>query len=154
MLEKPVSVAISDFAEMRSLAYECGKYLQDGTMFSHSQRTRELIDAVADTDVVGTVTRIEASFCFGANKEFFGNDIRTKADGDPLGCIGDVGWYCVRLALLVFGKLGYGKPTRAVTFDATLNEEGVPVDATCFVAFQEVKPILCRTTAVGRVLCR
>lgn len=27
-----------------------------------------------------------------------------KKDGDFMGCVGDLGWYCVRMGLLVFGK--------------------------------------------------
>ena len=27
--------------------------------------------------------------------EFFATNIRVKRDADPLGCVGDLGWYCM-----------------------------------------------------------
>jgi len=85
------------------------------------------------------MNRLEVSFSFLGDDDFFQNDIRARADGDPLGCIGDLGWYCVRIALLVFGKLGYGKAQTAQVPHCQRNRHGVPLDATCIVHFQEVK---------------
>lgn len=35
--------------------------------------------------------------------EFLANDIRVKKGLDGLGCLGDMGWYCVRAALWAYG---------------------------------------------------
>ena len=32
-------------------------------------------------------------------------DIRTQPDGDPLGCLGDLGWYNIRFSLMIMGRL-------------------------------------------------
>lgn len=35
--------------------------------------------------------------------EFLANDIRVKKGLDGLGCLGDMGWYCVRASLWAYG---------------------------------------------------
>ena len=34
------------------------------------------------------------NFTFDGGADFLQNDIRVKKDGDLLGCVGDLGWYC------------------------------------------------------------
>mmetsp|Transcript_18829 Transcript_18829/g.23104 ORF Transcript_18829/g.23104 Transcript_18829/m.23104 type:complete len:210 (+) Transcript_18829:689-1318(+) len=55
---------------------------------------------------------------------------------DPLGCIGDLGWYCVRMAQLVFQCTQNTMPKTAQVVHYQLNEHDVPIDATCIIAFQ------------------
>jgi predicted dehydrogenase len=105
----------------------------DGTMFVHHNRTHDLVTLVQDEDRVGKADRVEATFSFQGNDDFFKTNIRASAEGDPLGCIGDLGWYCVRLALLVFPT----KPISAQVVDCKLNDEGVPINASCFVHFDD-----------------
>ena len=38
-----------------------------------------------------------------ALEDFFKSNIRASSSGDPLGCLGDLGWYCVRFGLFAFG---------------------------------------------------
>lgn len=33
-----------------------------------------------------------------------------KGDMEPLGCLGDMGWYCIRFALEMFSATNNGKP--------------------------------------------
>lgn len=35
-------------------------------------------------------------------ESFHQQNVRAKKDADPLGCLGDLGWYCVRAALFAF----------------------------------------------------
>jgi len=37
-----------------------------------------------------------------ADADFLANDVRTRKDGDALGCYGDIGWYCIKAALWAF----------------------------------------------------
>lgn len=125
---------------MCKAAHACRRYLQDGTMFSHGKRIQQIVQETRQADTNHTVNRIDSSFCFQGDETFFRNDIRCRSrenGGDPLGCIGDVGWYCVRLALHVFGSDHV--PVRARVTDFALNEQNVPMDATCIVEFQEVR---------------
>mmetsp|Transcript_11684 Transcript_11684/g.21844 ORF Transcript_11684/g.21844 Transcript_11684/m.21844 type:complete len:409 (+) Transcript_11684:237-1463(+) len=136
LCEKPVSTSAADYQELLSIAKKVGRYIMDGTMFIHNNRTQLFLDYIANSDVFGNVIRINTEFTFRGDEEFFANDIRTTKEGDPYGCIGDLGWYCVRVAQLVFGKVKGGKLTRAQTTYWKLNEEGVPMDAQCLVVFK------------------
>lgn len=136
LCEKPVSTSAADYKELLTIAKQVGRYVMDGTMFIHNNRTQHFLEYIANSDDFGNVIRIDSEFTFRGDEEFFANDIRTTKDGDPYGCIGDLGWYCVRLAQLVFGKVECGQVTRAQTVYWKLNEEGVPIDAQCLVVFQ------------------
>ncbi|KAK3272444.1 hypothetical protein CYMTET_8227, partial [Cymbomonas tetramitiformis] len=57
-------------------------------------------------------------------------DIRTQASGDPLGCIGDLGVYCVRIAMCAFN---FQWPTHCKAAATRMSAEGVPLDVTCEV---------------------
>jgi len=63
---------------------------------------------------------------------FLAGDIRTKASLEPLGCIGDLAWYCVRFACWAFN---YDTPTHASAIAHEVNAEGVPISATGTVCF-------------------
>lgn len=131
-MEKPVATCVEDYEEMLQVAYESGKFLMDGTMYPHHNRTHDLIACARDEARVGKVDRIETAFSFMGDDAFFRSDIRTKSDGDPLGCIGDLGWYCIRMALLIFPT----KPVAARVVDFKLTSDGVPLSASCLVHFE------------------
>jgi predicted dehydrogenase len=136
LCEKPVSIAASDYEELLAVAKEAGRYIMDGTMFVHNSRTGHLLEYISREAAFGKVMRINSEFTFRGDEDFFDNDIRTTKNGDPYGCIGDLGWYCVRLAQIVFKKVDCGTVTRAQTTFWELNEEGVPIDAQCMVFFR------------------
>ena len=81
---------------------------------------------------VGTPRRITSAFSFAGDADFFATNIRIKKGGDPLGCVGDLGWYCVRLALCCFQ---WEMPTAVHAIQAAATEDGVPVDVTAEVYF-------------------
>ena len=89
--------------------------------------------------------RVSFNFTFYAGPKFFRNDIRTKKGGDFMGCIGNLGWYCVRMGLLVFsgadatGLIGLVKEVQVVRY--RLNDEGVPIDADCIVHCSDVSDV-------------
>ena len=39
------------------------------------------------------------------SQPFLNDNIRVKANADPLGALGDLGWYCIRIGLLAFSGL-------------------------------------------------
>lgn len=137
LCEKPVSKSAQDYQEILNAAKQVGRYVMDGTMFVHNSRTPYFLEYISNSDVFGNVIRINTEFTFRGDDEFFSNDIRTAKDGDPYGCIGDLGWYCVRVAQLVFDKVkcAAAKAKRAQTTYWKLNENGVPIDAQCLVVF-------------------
>jgi len=52
-----------------------------------------------DGKTVGPVRRITSAFSFRGEEEFFASNIRMQSDLEPDGCLGDLGWYCIRFAL-------------------------------------------------------
>ena len=55
---------------------------------------------------------------------------------DPLGCLGDVGWYCIRFGMAAFKSTpAY---VRARVWEAT--DGGVPTDMDCDVSFSRGDP--------------
>jgi predicted dehydrogenase len=127
-----VALSGEEYQEMLQIAYETGKFLMDGTMYPHHNRTHDFLCYAHDENEIGRVDRIETCFSFQGDEMFFENNIRTKKDGDPLGCIGDLGWYCIRMALLVFST----KPVSARVLDVKLTSDGVPLSASCVVHFE------------------
>ena len=136
LLEKPVAESSESYRKMLKTASENGKLLMDGTMFVHHPRTKEFVNSIPNPN------RVHFNFTFDGGEDFLKNDIRIKKDGDFMGCIGDVGWYCVRMALLIFSGLNAkalkGLVTGAQVVRHQLNEEGVPIDTDCMVYFTDV----------------
>jgi len=133
----------------------------DGTMFVHHPRTNKFVKSIPNPN------RVTFNFTFDASGggDFFRNDIRIKKDGDFMGCIGDLGWYIVRMGLSIFSALDAGTLRGLVTevqvLRYQLNEEGVPFDADCLVHFSEVSftrlallsDSLCNNMALSILLC-
>lgn len=139
LLEKPVALSTDELDSMIEAAYAANKYLLDGTMMMHHPRTPVLVQHCRQS--IPNLSRIETTFTFTGSKDFFANNIRCSTSGDPMGCVGDVGWYCVRMALLVFAP---SQPLTMQVVDWTCTDEGVPMDATCLVKFQHVRTYMQR----------
>ncbi len=97
--EKPCAASVPDLCEMLAACRRHGVQFMDGVMFMHSRRLGRLRKVLDDGRSVGSARRIGSAFSFCAPPEFFTTDIRTHAALEPLGCLGDLGWYCVRFAL-------------------------------------------------------
>ncbi len=99
LCEKPCG---TDSAELRDLLDACGKHhvqFMDGVMFMHSRRLPHLRQVLDDRKSVGDVLRIASQFSFKAHDEFLANNIRVSSELEPLGCLGDLGWYNIRFSL-------------------------------------------------------
>jgi len=137
LVEKPVTTNMADFNEMYNLAREVQKYILDGTMFVHNPRTIDLMNYI-DSSAFGKVLRINSEFTIQGDDEFFSNNVRIKKDCDPLGCVGDLSWYSIRMALLVMKQVGHtARKVKMTSF--RLNDSGVPIDAAGMVHFSPMK---------------
>jgi len=145
LVEKPVAVSTKDYQEMIHAAHQHNRFLLDGTMFAHHGRMQLILEKCKQNEL-GKIQRIDSCFSFLGDESFFDNNIRCHKDMDPLGAIGDLGWYCVRFAVMVFGQVDNAAPTRVKVVDYTCNDQGVPMDATCLVKFEKV-------TSVHESLC-
>jgi len=99
LCEKPVGVSSTDVAEMIQACKKNNVQFMDGVMFMHSQRLPKLREVLDDGESVGKLRRITSAFSFAAPDEFITSNIRASGDLEPLGCLGDLGWYNIRFTL-------------------------------------------------------
>lgn len=101
LCEKPCA---PNAGEVRAMLNACKQHkvqFMDGVMFMHSKRLDLLRSVIDDAQTVGQIKRINTSFTFRAPDEFVQQNIRANSDLEPLGCLGDLGWYTIRFALWV-----------------------------------------------------
>jgi predicted dehydrogenase len=144
LVEKPVAVNAQELATMLRACEDNGVQFMDGVMFMHHKRMQK-IEKVLRGDpynAFGDVQRVTSGFTFSGDPAFFEGNIRASAQGDPLGCLGDLGWYCIRFGLFAFGydcapvSVSARKIRDASEFSGG---EGVPVDMEVSVFFDEKK---------------
>lgn len=122
LCEKPCAVTLADLEEMLAACREHRVQFMDGVMFMHNRRLHQ-IRAVLDDEVsLGTMRRIDSHFSFLGGEDFFAQNIRVNSHLEPLGCLGDLGWYSIRLALWVLRR----QPPRQVTGRILAETGGVP----------------------------
>lgn len=97
--EKPCASSVADLREMVAACRLHRVQFMDGVMFLHSRRLERLREVLDDGQSVGQVRRIATAFAFRQSPEFFVGNIRTQSALEPHGCVGDLGWYCIRFAL-------------------------------------------------------
>lgn len=97
--EKPCAASMAELTEMLDVCRQQRVQFMDGVMFMHSQRLNALRDTFDDAEQFGEMRRIHASFSFLADDNFFASNIRANSVLEPYGCLGDLGWYCIRFAL-------------------------------------------------------
>jgi predicted dehydrogenase len=106
LCEKPCGVNSDDVREMLEA---CGKnrvQFMDGVMFMHSRRLALLEQTLSEKNSIGAIYRITTQFSFKGGDDFLAQNIRANDDLEPLGCLGDLGWYNIRFSLwAVNGRL-------------------------------------------------
>ena len=101
LCEKPVGISCEEVVEILAACKKNNVQFMDGVMFMHSQRLPKLREALDDGNSVGKLRRITSQFSFNASEEFVSSNIRASGDLEPLGCLGDLGWYNIRFTLWV-----------------------------------------------------
>lgn len=99
LCEKPCGVNAPEVAEMLAVCRENNVQFMDGVMFMHSARLASLWQTLFDHQSIGHVRRITSQFSFRGSDEFLQQNIRVNQQLEPLGCLGDLGWYNLRFAL-------------------------------------------------------
>jgi predicted dehydrogenase len=97
LVEKPVGASAADVAEMLAACQKHRVQFMDGVMFMHGRRLKEL-RSVVDGEL-GRLRHIASQFSFLADEAFLRTNIRSSAALEPLGCLGDLGWYSLRFTL-------------------------------------------------------
>jgi len=138
LCEKPCAVSLEDLNEMVEACQHHKVQFMDGVMFMHNPRLERLRDVLDDPQSIGPVRRITSVFSFLGEGDFGTNNIRAQTPLEPLGCLGDLGWYCIRFSLWVMrwqlprsvtGRILAGPNTdfgdhAAVDFSGELDFEG------------------------------
>ena len=101
----------------------------DGVMFMHSPRLPRLKEELSSPGF-GELRRVVSDFSFGGDDNFHGTgsgvgNIRTDAALEPLGALGDLGWYNTRFSLWAFD---YEMPATASAVVNKAYDNGVPMD--------------------------
>lgn len=109
--EKPCALSAADLHEMTEACRRNRKQFMDGVMFTHSGRLDAIRRTLDDTTSVGELKRLAFGFSFSASPAFFAGNIRAQSNLEPQGCLGDLGWYCIRFALWILK----GQMPRSVT---------------------------------------
>jgi predicted dehydrogenase len=124
LCEKPCGPTAADVRAMLDACRKNRVQFMDGVMFMHSKRLPLLRHALDDGETVGEIRRIASQFTFRAGDDFFRSNIRAATATEPLGCLGDLGWYNVRFALFA---MKYALPERVIGH-LIADHNGVPTE--------------------------
>ena len=123
LCEKPCAPNVADLEEMIAACDANNVQFMDGVMFMHNARLAEIQNVLEAGEELGRLRRVESCFSFFGG-EGFADNIRINPELEPLGALGDLGWYCVRVSLCCFGSQEPNK-VRATLLE---EQDGVPVD--------------------------
>ena len=104
LCEKPCALSSADLRAMLDACRENRIQFMDGVMFMHSQRLPLLRQTLDDGRAIGSVRRITSQFSFLPADDFLTTNIRASNLLEPLGCLGDLGWYNIRFSLWVMNE--------------------------------------------------
>ena len=99
MVEKPCGVTTADVQKMVGACNASNVQFMDGVMFMHSARMDAMRKVLDDGKSVGTIRRIASHFSFCADDSWVQSNIRASSHLEPAGCLGDLGWYTIRIIL-------------------------------------------------------
>ena len=99
MAEKPCGVTADDVQTMIDACNANNVQFMDGVMFMHSSRLPEIRKTLDDGTSVGKIRRIASQFSFCADEAWVASNIRASSNLEPAGCLGDLGWYTIRITL-------------------------------------------------------
>jgi predicted dehydrogenase len=128
LCEKPCAPDAADLRAMLDACRASGVQFMDGVMFMHGKRLPLLRSVLDDGETVGQLRRIVSNFSFAAGDDFLKNNIRVSHAMEPLGALGDLGWYNLRFSLFV---MNYALPARVsgrVLTEFGTGGESVPLE--------------------------
>ena len=99
LCEKPCGCTVAEVREMLDACQRHRVQFMDGVMFMHNPRMNRIRAALDDHATFGNLKRITSHFSFCSTGDFHLANIRGNATLEPLGCLGDLGWYNIRITL-------------------------------------------------------
>jgi len=103
LCEKPCGTNAAEVKAMIAACDKNGVQFMDGVMFMHGERLKAMRAVLDDVTTIGEVRRMATQFCFAGQGDFYSSNIRVSPELEPLGCLGDLGWYNVRFCLWIMG---------------------------------------------------
>jgi predicted dehydrogenase len=124
LCEKPCGGTAAELKEMIDACAANKVQFMDGVMFMHSARLPRIREILDNLNTVGAVRRITSQFSFAAPSEFRQTNIRVNPALEPLGALGDLGWYNIRFALWTMKN----ELPKSVTGRTIAEQDGVPIE--------------------------
>lgn len=134
LCEKPIAPTEQEVARMLKGCRDAGVQFMDNTMLMHGERMQSICQVIKDAELFGAPRHVTSTFTIprAMQESWATSNIRMKQALEPHGCLGDLGWYCARLSLVVFG----GESPEAVSCHfLEETSEGVPVQAAATLRF-------------------
>lgn len=139
LCEKPCGTNAADVKEMIAACKKHRVQFMDGVMLMHNPRTDYLRKILDDGQSIGQLKRITSSFSFRMDPKAYGKDIRINSRLEPSGCLGDLGWYCIRITLFAMNwkmpREARGRILTGMRADKKLAR--VPVDFAAELVFED-----------------
>jgi len=128
LCEKPLAGNVKDAEEMIEACRQNGVQFMDNTMMMHHSRLEEIKKVLENKKDFGDVKHVVSCFTipFGNDDEWAGDNIRMNSSLEPMGALGDLGWYNIRLSQWAFK---YEEPEEVCCHYFDKTEEGVPITA-------------------------
>lgn len=123
LVEKPVGCDAADVEEMIAACERHRVQFMDGVMFMHGRRLQRLRQ-VLDRDA-GRIRHIASQFSVMSDEDFQRTNIRAHGTLEPLGCLGDLGWYNLRFSLWAMNEAAPSHVTGCI-HEGTAAESGSP----------------------------
>lgn len=105
LAEKPCGIDTRDVEQMVNACREKHVLFMDGVMFMHSARLAQLRAVLNNPSYIGDIKRISSAFSFCAPDAFLQDNIRVHSSLEPHGCLGDLGWYTIRMTLWILNYM-------------------------------------------------
>lgn len=99
LAEKPAGRTAADVQAIIAACARNRVQYMDGVMFMHSRRLQRMRAVLDEGTRVGSIRHIASQFSFAGDEEFLATVARSHGTLEPLGCLGDLGWYCLRFTL-------------------------------------------------------
>jgi predicted dehydrogenase len=126
--EKPCAVNAGVLEEIISVCRKNRVQFMDGVMFMHNRRLDQIRAILDDGLSVGPLKRITSHFSFLGSEDFLRGNIRVDGALEPFGCLGDLGWYCIRFALWTMNWRMPNRVEGRVISRSGVNSSGVPLE--------------------------
>ena len=134
LVEKPMA-SVAETKRMIDACKAAKVQFMDNTMFVHNKRQDAMRKILDDGELFGQLKHVHSTFSIGVglDESWAEQNIRMKKALEPLGCLGDLGWYNTRFTLWAFN---YASPVSVSCNVIEHTEENVPTHVMAQMRFE------------------